>query len=110
SWTERLHWEQSFLTETARAHDRKLILSEQQVPMDKLIFSWGTSTEFLILSSLDGPDGARCILVDENPARFDSLRSRRELFLGEFRNYLFDEIPRRYFNLRDTSAYVNYRE
>ncbi|MCB9306256.1 MAG: hypothetical protein H6565_06640 [Lewinellaceae bacterium] len=110
SWTERLHWEQSFLTETARAHDRKLILSEQQVPMDKLIFSWGTSTEFLILSSLDGPDGARCILVDEYPARFDSLRSRRELFLGEFRNYPFDEIPRRYFNLRDTSAYVNYRE
>lgn len=108
-WTDRMQWEQSFLKETAALPQRKLILSEKQVPMDKLLLSWGTPTEFLMLSALLHPDSARCILVDEAPERFDSLLARPRLFLGEFRNYTFDELPKRYFNLTDTSGYVRWR-
>ncbi len=108
-WSDRMHWEQSFLQKTASLPHRKLILSEKQVPMDTLILSWGTPTEFLMLSALAHPDSARCVLVDEAPERFDSLLARPRLFLGEFRNYSFGELPKRYFNLKDTSAYVRYR-
>lgn len=109
SWTERMAWERSFLKKTANLPRRKLILSEKQVPMDKLILSWGTPTEFLMLSALEHPDSARCIVVDEAPERFDSLLARPRLFLGEFRNYTFDELPARYFHITDTSAYVRYQ-
>ncbi len=104
-WTERLRWEQEFLQKTAGSPQRKLLLTEQQVPMDKLILSWGASYEFLMLSALEHPDSARCIIVDEAPERFDSLLVQPRLFLGEFRNYRFDELPRRYFNPLDTSVY-----
>jgi len=105
-WTDRLRWEQDYLRQTAGLPHRKFLLTEQQVPMDKLILSWGTAYEFLMLSALEHPDSARCILVDEAPERFDSLLTQPKLFLGEFRNYSFDELPVRYFNPVDTSAYV----
>ena len=108
-WSERVQWEQTFLQETARLPQRKLILAEQQAPMDKLVLSWGTPYEFLLLSSLAHPDSARCILVDEAPERFDSLLARPRLFLGEFRNFTFEQLPGRYFHLSDTSAYVRWK-
>ncbi len=107
-WAARVHWEQDFLKKTAGLAERKLLLTEQQAPMDTLQLSWGTPYEFLLLSALEHPDSARCILVDETPERFDSLLARPALFLGEFKNYRFDELPRRYFNLTDTSAYRRY--
>lgn len=108
-WTDRLHWEQEFLQKTAGLPHRKLLLTDQQAPMEKLILSWGTAYEFLMLSALQHPDSARCILVDEAPERFDTLLAKPALFLGEFRNYPFDELPKRYFNFQDTSAYVRWR-
>ena len=107
-WTGRQRWEQEFLRQTATLPHRKLLLTDQQIPMDKLVLTWGTSYEFLILSALEHPDSARCIIVDEAPERFDSLLTQPRLFLGEFRNYRFEELPGRYFNIRDTGAYVRW--
>ncbi|MCC6463508.1 MAG: hypothetical protein IT260_23765 [Saprospiraceae bacterium] len=107
-WTARLRWEQELLQQTSQRPARKLLLTEQQAPMDKLVLSWGTPYEFLMLSALGHPDSARCILVDEAPERFDTLLAKPGLFLGEFKNYRFDELPQRYFHLTDTSAYVRY--
>ena len=107
-WTDRLRWEQDFLQKTAPLEHRKLLLTEVQVPMDTLILSWGTAYEFLLLSALEHPDSARCILVDEASERFDALLSKPNLFLGEFKNYRCDELPQRYFNLQDPSPYVRW--
>ena len=107
-WTARLHWEQELLEQTRRRPNRKLLLTELQAPMDKLVLSWGSAYEFLMLSALEHPDSARCILVDEAPERFDTLLAKPRLFLGEFKNYRFDELPAHYFHLTDTTAYVRY--
>lgn len=107
-WTQRLQWEQGFLEKTAGLANRKLLLPEQNAPADTLLLSWGSAYEFLLLSSLEHPDSARCILIDESPGRFDSLLRQRRLFLGEFRHYSFDSLPRRYFNVVDTSTYARY--
>ncbi|MFN0037855.1 MAG: hypothetical protein ACKVUS_22555 [Saprospiraceae bacterium] len=107
-WTERLRWEQTFLKETAPRPRRKILLSDKQAPMGLLKMSWGSPYEFLLLSSLAHPDSARCILVTDNPERFDSLLARPRLFLGTFKNYPFDTLPKSYFNFRDTSGYVRW--
>lgn len=107
-WSDRLHWEQEFLKNTAAQH-RNLLLTEEQVPMETLVLSWGTAYEFLLLSALQHPDSTRCILVDEASERFDTLLERPRLFLGEFRNYPFDDLPRRYFHPTDTTGYARYR-
>jgi len=107
SWTARLEWEQDFLKKTAAWPARKLVLSEDQVPKDTLKMVWGTPYEFLLLSSLEAPDLVRCILVTNEPGRYDStLLSQPHLFLGTFKNYPFEALPERYFQFRDTSHYV----
>lgn len=107
-WSARIAWERQFLAETSGLPNRKLLLTEEQAPMDTLIFSWSSSYEFLLLSSLPHRDSARCILIDEASWRFDSLLSQPDLFLGEFRNYRFRELPARYFHPIDTAGYVRW--
>ncbi|MBK8969321.1 MAG: hypothetical protein R3D58_16770 [Saprospiraceae bacterium] len=108
NWTARLNWEQALLEKTANLPNRKLILTEEHAPMDTLVLSWGSAYEFLLLSALEHPDSARCLLIDEAAWRFDSLRNEPDLFLGEFKNYPFEALPKRYFNLRDSSKYIPY--
>ncbi|MEO6037842.1 MAG: hypothetical protein ABIQ93_05460, partial [Saprospiraceae bacterium] len=90
---------------TATWPAKKLVVPEQQAPIDTLKMGWGTPYEFLLLSSLAEPDSARCILVTNEPGRYDSLLSRPGLFLATFKNYPFQALPKRYFGLRDSSAY-----
>jgi len=108
-WTARLDWERQFLKETVQRPNKKLVLTEQQVPMRTFKLSWGMPYEFLLLSSLESPDSARCILVTNEPQRYDStMMAKPKLFLGSFKNYPFEVFPTRYFNLKDSSAYVRY--
>lgn len=106
SWTARLNWERNFLKETANLPTKKLLLTEQRVPMDTFKLAWAMPFELLLLSSLESADSARSILVTNEPQRYDSLLARPKLFLGPFKNYSYDALPSRYFNLRDTSAYM----
>ncbi|MCB0530579.1 MAG: hypothetical protein KDD14_00200 [Saprospiraceae bacterium] len=108
NWSARVNWEQGILEKTASLPNRKLILTEEQAPMDTLILSWGSAYEFLLLSALEHPDSARCLIIDEAAWRFDSLRNEPDLFLGEFKNYPFEALPKRYFNCQDRSGYTPY--
>jgi len=105
-WSAKLQWEQSLLNSTAKKSQRKLLLSEQSVPMDTLKMSWGSPYEMLILSSLQSPDSARCLIVSDASDHFDTLLTEPKLFLGSFKNYPFEALPQHYFHLTDTSAYV----
>ena len=108
-WTVRLDWERNFLRETAALPAKKLLLTEQQVPMDTFKLAWGMPYEFLLLSSLSSPDSARCILVTNEPNRYDStLTSQPRLFLGAFKNYPYEALPARYFHFQDSSSYVRW--
>lgn len=109
-WNLRVRWEQQLLNETAKLPAKKMLLTEDQVPMDLLKMSWGSPYEWLMLSALKHPDSARCLIITDQPARYDSLMSRPTLFLGSFKNYPFDQLPSRYFNLKDTMGYVRYKE
>jgi len=108
-WTDKIQWEQQFLKETAHLPSRKIILSDQQAPMETLKMAWGSSYEFLMLSALVSPDSARCVIIHDSPARFDTLLTQPRMFFGAFKNYPFEVLPKAYFKFRDTSAYVRWQ-
>lgn len=108
-WREKIAWEQVFLQKTASLPQRKWLLSEEQVPMQTLKMSWGTPYEFLLLSALQHPDSARCALVSTAPQQYDTLLQQPRLFLGTFQNYPLENLPKRYFNVRDSSGYARYQ-
>jgi hypothetical protein len=104
-WTARLDWERSFLKETSALPRKKLLLSESQVPMDKLLLSWGTSFEFMLLSALDHPDSTRLITVDEDPKRLGWATPQPRSVITEWEVWRYDQLPRRYFHPQDTTLY-----
>jgi hypothetical protein len=105
-WAAKLHWEQAYLQSTANFPKRKLVLADKDVPMDVLKMSWGSPYEFLMLSSLENPDSARCIIISDDANKFDPQLAEPRLFLGSFKNYPFEDLPQRYFRIRDTLGYV----
>ncbi len=104
-WTDRLEWERQLLSSTAALAQPKIILPESQVPMDKLIISWGTSFEFMLLSSLESPDRTRMIAVDEDPGHLQWAADKRRAIITEWYVWDYDELPKRYFHPQDTSLY-----
>ncbi|MCC7466964.1 MAG: hypothetical protein IT261_11880 [Saprospiraceae bacterium] len=105
-WSLRMNWEKQTLQQTAVLPSRKIIMTEQEAPMDLLKMSWGSPYEFLLLSALQHPDSARCLIITDQPGKYDSLMNAPRLFLGTFRNYSLDSLPQRYFRVEDTSGYV----
>lgn len=105
SWTARLDWERELLSTTANLPQPKIILPESQVPMDKLIMTWGSSFEFMLLSSLESPDQTRMITIDEDPAHLQWATDQRRSVITEWEVWKYEELPKRYFNPQDTSLY-----
>jgi hypothetical protein len=105
-WSRRMNWEKQILQQTATLPKRKILMTEQQVPMDLLKMSWGSPYEFLLLSALQHPDSARCLIITDQPGKYDSLMTAPRKFLGTFRNYSLDSLPQRYFRVKDTNGYV----
>ncbi len=104
-WTARLDWERQLLATTAALPQPKIILPESQVPMDKLVMSWGSSFEFMLLSSLENPDQTRLITIDEDPAHLQWATDQRRAIITEWEVWKYDDLPKRYFHPQDTSLY-----
>jgi hypothetical protein len=104
-WTQRMLWEKNFLQQTTQMPAQKWVIKENQSHRDILKMSWSTPYEFLLLSALEGPDKARCLIITDDPSRFDTLMPRKDLFLGTFKNYPFEQLPSRYFNLSTENGY-----
>lgn len=104
-WTARLDWERSFIAETASLPRPKILLAESLAPMDKLLMSWGSSYEFILLSSLESPHNTRLIAVDEDPARLAWATRKPRSVITEWEAWEYDALPQRYFHPTDTSLY-----
>jgi len=106
-YTARLGWLRNTLDKTEGFQNKKLIISEDEVPMDTLLMSWGTSYEFLLLSTIENRN-PRSIIVSDNPDKFDSLLNKANIFLEEYRVYNYKQFPERYFHFDDSTGYVRY--
>jgi hypothetical protein len=101
-WTARLDWERNFMKE----NPGKLLVPESNVPMDKLLMSWGSSFEFMLLSSLENPSDTRLIAIDEDPNRLTWATDRPRAVITEWEMWDYDQLPHRYFNPQDTTLYI----
>ncbi len=99
-FTERLAWNKKFVAYAQTLGNNKFIIQEELVPDDKLGINWGASFETLILSSLNNPDSATTILIHPNPSQFNWLQ-RTDAFLTPWDIWYGDDIPKKYFNLKD---------
>jgi len=104
-YTSRLAWNTQLLKDTEKSKEKKLIFPTRLAPMNLLKLSWGSSYELLLLSSINNPDSSRCIIIEEDPKTFANSLNKNKHFFGTFETFGYDELPKKYFNLQDTSRY-----
>ena len=73
--------------------------------MDTLLLSWGSSYEFMLLSSLQNPKDTRLITIDEEPARLVWAINKARTVITEWEIWDYEALPHRYFDPQDTSFY-----
>ncbi len=108
-YTARLDILRNVIDETENFENKKLILYQDEFPMDTLLMSWASAYEFWILSALENKE-QRSILIDENPGRFDSLLNKKDIFLEEWRVYHYKDMPVKYFLFDTTTTYMKYNK
>lgn len=104
-YTERLAWNERLLEETGKGHSKKLIIHSQSVPMEVLRTTWASSYELLLLSSLEKPENARCLIIDDDPASLAWAIGDTKAFISKWGAFPFSNLPKNYFCPRDTSSY-----
>jgi hypothetical protein len=104
-YSERISWQEQVLEETKTLPNKKLILSDAQVPMDKIMMSWGSSYEFWLLSSCNDPSNPRSVIIDENPSQFDWALGNNKALITEWGVFDYKDLPAKYFNFSDTTYY-----
>lgn len=103
-YEERLSWYRKVITQTQHLPYKKLILRESEVPMDLLKLSWGASTEFWFLSTLETGQ-SRSIIIEEREGEFDEYLPDNKIFLGKWGPIQYAEFDNRYFIFQDTFPY-----
>ena len=99
-FTARLDFERAIIKEYG---DKKVILNAKKVNADILQMLWGTPYECLLLSICEGQRPASIIIDDDPPHRPWAVEQKRSLIVN-YNLYPYDQLPRKYFNFRDTTS------
>ncbi len=83
----------------------KWILSKNKTNKDKLIYSWGSAYETLLLSALKDPNKCKQIVILDNPDKLDWTLSNNHAVFTEFEALEYKQLPTYYFNFTDTCRY-----
>jgi hypothetical protein len=106
AYTARLAYVRRLLEKTKAFEGRKFVIDETQADRKVLLMYWGLPFETLQISALQSPDSLRVMAIAKNP---DSLAAH--LSPGAVPTFLmmpgpmFRDLPKRYYRMRDTSAY-----
>ncbi len=105
-YTERLQWTQDMLEKTKSYPGTKFMMDREDTPHHKLMLTWGSSYETLMLSAMENPDSTRTFIIVDPNVPSEELLKRNNAFLTPFGALDYDyfqESP--YFHFRDTSYY-----
>ncbi len=108
SYANRIRWEENLLQQTENLPNKKLLIAQEDVPMDTLVMSWGSSYEFWLLSTLKNPNHVCSIIIDENPSSLDWALGNNKGFLTEWGMFDYSALPKGYFNFQDTTYYQKF--
>lgn len=104
-YTERLEYITNFLNATEKNDHKKLMLSKEQVNLDKVLLSWAFSYECWLLSTLD-TGNTRSIVTRDKPEKLKWALKKNKAFIASWGIYKYETLPERYFIFRDTSKYI----
>lgn len=106
TYTDRLEWMQQALAHTRQYEGTKFAIDQRDVPFDKLLITWGSSYETLMLSALQSPDSTRTlIIVDDNVPTAEYLK-RNKAFINPFNPIPYGDFQASpYFHFQDTAHY-----
>ncbi len=106
-YVNRIKTNQALLEKVAPLDGSKFLAHKDWMPREKLLQTWSTPCETLLLSALNGPDSLRTIIVanpDDKPV-FDHIQ-RTDQFLTYFGPISYEKLNSSpYFNFTDTTEY-----
>ncbi|RMG78136.1 MAG: hypothetical protein D6714_18605 [Bacteroidetes bacterium] len=108
-YEQRIDWMRRQFTLAHTHHTNRLLMRQQDVPMNRLIQHWAIPYNSLLLSAMEHPDSAKTIFIHED---FDQYKRKDLLeeegwFLTPFhhQNMPADQMNTRYFRLGNTGKY-----
>lgn len=98
-FTARINWEREFIQKHL---NEKLILSDNKVPNNLLLMTWGTPYEFWLLSTSETGKTASIVINDDivHPLEW---RNEKKSFLLTWEKFPYAVLPSRYFIFTDTT-------
>jgi hypothetical protein len=96
-YAARVSWHQSMVKNLAARPENRFLIDERDAPMGKLILSWASGFESLIISSVIDPGHVKTYIIDEDINRFD--RERDDLYQTEWESWPASALPVKYFQL-----------
>lgn len=99
-YTNRLKWYRNKFEEMDKIHTQRLMLTEKNVPMDTLVMSWASGYESVLLSSINGPQYTKSIVIDKDLSDYEPYLKADTLLLAKWMILDDKELPSNYFIMR----------
>jgi hypothetical protein len=107
-YTERLNWYQKTITEINALPQKKVVLKQANLPMNKIILSWGSAYEFWLLSTIE-QHKSMSIIIAENDAEFKDAIYQNTVFIGKWEHINYSDLKNtNCFIFTDSSFYSIY--
>lgn len=105
-YERRLDWNRQMLSQSRSYGGSKFIIKQEDIPMDKLLMTWGSPFETVMLSALESPDSTRTLLIAAPDVPIDDYIKNNKAFLSPFGVIPYEVMKGGdYFHFRDTSYY-----
>jgi hypothetical protein len=107
-YTHRIERMDAIMSATARLPNRKLIMNEG-MERKHFLMTWGTGYQSLLQSAEYSPDSCRQVMISgANTQYLQWAKRQNNKVLMEFDTLRYRKLPRQYFNIQDTTRYVEY--
>ncbi len=101
AYKSRLDCERELLNEYPH---QKVLLAEGRVPMDNLVFSWSTSFEIWMLAVIEYHYSGNILVSGKADQLAPEAQSGTRIFMTEWGAINYAELPKQYFDFKDTNT------
>jgi len=98
-YVDRVKWHEAMVQSLRGREGNRYLIEEKDVPVGKLILTWASSSESIIISSLTSGAGSITYAIDSDLTRYESHRDETESFHTKWETFPAASLPSRYFLL-----------
>ena len=93
-----------YVAKTELLENKKLVVRQENFPMDLLVMTWATPYEFWLISTIETGE-TRSIFITEDMKNIEWTRNLNEKFITKWGAFPYKDLPPQYFILNDTTLY-----